>query len=101
MSIANFMNKNISIIKNEIIAGIQKEEFDSHEFIRSFSHKFETDYVKYLYEQEVEPFRIIHAQIARFLSENQESLKIRDAGKINSLNIFGIVSPNEKWIKTL
>lgn len=99
MSIKDFMQKNIGVIKDEIIPDIPKTEFDSHEFIRNFSHKFEKDYVNYLNEHEVEPFRIVHSQIARFLSENQVLLKIKDNGKTISSNIFGIDSKNEKWIK--
>ena len=74
--------------------------FDSHEFIRHFARKFEIEYVEFLSSYNHEPFRTVHAQIGKFLSEHQGFLKIKDDGITQSPNIFGANSQNEKWIKT-
>lgn len=100
MSIPNFMTNQIIIIRDEIIDEIPNRDFDSHEFIRSFSKRFELEYVKFLNSYQTEPFRNVHAQIGKFLSENQEDLHIRSKGKTTSKNIFGIDNSNEKWEKT-
>jgi hypothetical protein len=100
MSLNQFMNENLGVIREEIIRNIPNPEFDSHEFIRHFAKKFEITYVEFLGSYKLEPFRNVHAQIGRFLSEHQELLKIKDNGTAQSPNIFGIQSPNEKWVKT-
>ncbi len=100
MSLNQFMNENLSVIREEIIRNIPNPEFDSHEFIRHFARKFELTYIAFLSSYKLEPFRNVHAQIGRFLSEHQEMLKIKDFGTTHSPNIFGIESSNERWIKT-
>ena len=100
MSLNQFMNENLSVIKESIIRSIPDAEFDSHEFIRYFARKFETTYIEFLSLYKHEPFRNVHAQIGRFLSEHQESLEIKGHGFTQSPNIFGIESTNEKWVKT-
>jgi len=99
MSVNQFMEANLRVIRDEIIINIPNEEFDSHEFIRNFAKRFERDYVEFLSSYRLEPFRIVHAQIGSFLSEHQRLLNIRDIGSAISSNIFGIESSNEKWIK--
>ncbi|QHI39029.1 hypothetical protein IMCC3317_44290 [Kordia antarctica] len=99
MSIPSFMADQITIIRDEIIPEIPEEVFDSHEFIRSFSKRFELEYVKFLNSYKTEPFRNVHAQIGKFLAENQEDLHIKSKGKTISENIFGIDNLNEKWEK--
>ena len=79
--------------------GYTSKTFDSHEFIRHFAKKFEIEYVEFLSTYKNEPFRNVHAQIGKFLSEHQDLLKIKDDGIIQSPNIFGIDSQNENWIK--
>jgi len=100
MSLNQFMNENLGVIRDEIIKNIPNPEFDSHEFIRHFVKKFEKNYIEFLSAYQLEPFRNVHAQIGKFLAENQEQLQIRKFGTIQSPNIFGIESSNEKWIKT-
>lgn len=99
MTVDKFMKNNLNVIKNKIIKGISEDTFDSHEFIRHFMREFELEYVGFLNSNNVEPFRNINAQIAHFLSMNKNLLGIKDDGKTKSLNIFGIESPNERWIK--
>lgn len=100
MSVKDFMEANLSIIRDEIIGAINNAEFDSHEFIRHFARRFELDYVAFLKTYSNEPFRNVHAQIGRFLSNNQIELFIRDNGSTISSNIFGDPTSNESWIKT-
>ena len=100
MSINQFMETNLAILRDEIIKNNLTDNFDSHEFIRNFAKRFEIEYVGFLNLYNQEPFRNVHAQIGKFLSENQSSLSIKDDGITQSPNIFGIVSQNEKWIKT-
>ena len=100
MSLNQFMNENLGIIKDEIIKNIPNPEFDSHEFIRRFAKKFEISYIEFLSSYKLEPFRNVHAQIGRFLSDHQEPLEIKHFGTTQSANIFGIESANERWIKT-
>lgn len=101
MNLNQFMQTNLDVLRDEIIKEIPTDKFDSHEFIRHFSKKFEINYVKFLCSYKQEPFRIVNAQIGKFLSENQVLLKIKDDGVTQSPNIFGIESQNESWIKTV
>ena len=57
------------------------------------------EYIEFLCKYSHEPFRNVHAQIGKFLSEHQVSLNIKDDGISQSRNIFGIESQNERWIK--
>ncbi len=100
MSLNQFMNENLDVIRDEIIKNIPNPQFDSHEFIRHFIKKYEITYIEFLSSYKIEPFRNVHAQIGRFLSEHQELLKIKDYGSSHSPNIFGIDSSNERWVKT-
>jgi hypothetical protein len=100
MSLNQFMNENLGTIKEEIIKNIPNPEFDSHEFIRHFAKRFEISYIAFLSSYKLEPFRNVHAQIGKFLSEHQEPLEIKDFGTTQSPNIFGIESTNERWVKT-
>lgn len=93
------METNLAVIRDEIIRNIPSDNFDSHEFIRNFSKRFEIEYIEYLYSYKHEPFRTVHAQIGKFLSENKGLLNIQDDGIISSSNIFGIKSQNENWTK--
>ena len=99
MSLNQFMKDNMVTLRDDVIKNISNEKFDSHEFIRHFSKKFEIEYIEYLHSYKNEPFRNVHAQIGKFLSENQRLLQIADDGTTNSPNIFGVESQNEKWNK--
>lgn len=100
MSLNQFMETNLAVLRDEIISNIPTDKFDSHEFIRNFAKKFEIEYVEFLSAYRHEPFRNVHAQIGKFLSEHQVLLQIEDDGITQSANIFGIESPNERWVKT-
>jgi len=87
------------VISEDIIRNIPTDIFDSHEFIRNFAKKFEIEYVQFLSSYQHEPFRNVHAQIGKFLSDHQILLKIKDDGITQSPNVFGIVTQNERWVK--
>lgn len=100
MSLNQFMKNNLVVIRDEIIKNIPIDNFDSHEFIRNFAKRFEIEYVGFLSNYKQEPFRNVHAQIGKFLSEHQSALSLKDNGVTQSPNIFGAVTPNEQWVKT-
>ena len=88
-----------AIIDNEI----DDKTFDSHKFIQKFSQNFELEYIDLLNQHNSQPgeiFNIVHEQIARFLNNNQDKLKITLLpDKVKSLNIFGEETPNANWEK--
>ena len=92
MSLNQFLKTNMVVIREEIIRNIPTDKFDSHEFIRNFAKTFEIEYVEFLSLYKSEPFRNVHAQIGKFLSEHQSLLTIKDDGITQSPNIFGIVT---------
>lgn len=94
--INQFMNENLIAIQT--IINKLPRPFDSHEFIRAFSSKFQTEYVSFLSQYDKEPFIKVNAQIALFLTKNQLTLDISAKGKILSPNIFGNNTENEQWI---
>jgi hypothetical protein len=100
MSLNQFMTANIAVLRDEIIKNIPNAKFDSHEFIRNFARRFEIEYVEFLHSYKKEPFRNVHAQIGKFLSEHQSLLRIKDDGNTQSPNIFGAITPIERWEKT-
>ncbi|AWK05030.1 hypothetical protein HYN56_12645 [Flavobacterium crocinum] len=75
-------------------------EFDSHEFIRHFSKKFENDYVIFLNSYEDNSFRNVHLQIGKCLTTLAEDLKTqKKIKKVESNNIFGNEIENAGWTK--
>lgn len=99
MTVNAFMKCKLDEIKNEVIQNISYETFDSHMFIRHFAKKYELKYVEFLTNYKEEPFRNLHKDIALFLSLNKELLNIKKGGKIDSPNVFGNETLNEKWTK--
>lgn len=91
-----FMQENLTTVQT--IINKLKRPFDSHEFIRVFMSEFQIEYVRFLNQYNVNPFLKVNAQIAKFLSENQEVLNITAQGKTSSPNIFGNNTESEKWI---
>jgi len=98
MTIQTFMAGKLEDIKI-MIAKELPDKFDSHDFIRCFSKKFELDYAQLLRNYDVKPFRNLHAQIALSLVKYMEDLKIQKNGKVESQSIFGNEVENEEWIK--
>ena len=99
MTIDKFMSEKLVEIKEIISTNILKDRFDSHEFIKIFSKKFEVEYVDFLKDYEKTPFKTVNAQIALWLLRNKVDLNIDNNGKTQSESIFGNDVPNELWIK--
>ena len=95
MTVNQFMSDHISDIR-EIINQMEKP-FDSHDFIKKFSKKFQVEYVELLSQYSQDPFENVHKQIGKFLSEKDKLLGIQSAGREPSDNIFGEKSDNEIW----
>lgn len=100
MTVNDFFVQNINLIKAEIIDTLDTT-FDSHEFIRKFSKRFEADYIRFLCDYSAEgAFREIHKQIAQSLSRNEAELDIAKTNvKDKSPNIFGEMTEAERWAK--
>ena len=96
-----FINDNLEVIRDEIIREQLSDRFDSHDFIKLFAKRFELEYVRLLDKYSETPFKHLHAQIGKSLSNHQDALHIKkDGDKVFSANIFGFESENQKWIKT-
>ena len=99
MSVNDFMTGHIQECIDIIHTEIKDKIFDSHEFIRHFSKKFEIEYVSFLGQYNSAPFQYVNIQIGAFLENNKAALGIIDLGKVYSQDVFGISSPNENWQK--
>lgn len=97
-SMHQFMRSNIGGLK-EIIESLSEKIFDTHDFIRNFAKKYESDYIDFLYNSPNKTFHTVHSQIGRFLEGSQEELKIASIGRQRSLNVFGLKTENELWEK--
>lgn len=77
-------------------------EFSSHDFIEKYAWHHEEEYVEMLYPHKAkEPFRTVHAAMARFLAEHTEELGIRKTERKESMNIFGHETEVQWWKKTV
>jgi len=101
MTIKTFMTKELDAIKVLIAHKLPEEKFDSHEFIRKFSEKFELQYVVFLSKYKRKPYKYVHQQIGKTLLKHSQYLNIKNNGKIKSKNIFGNETENEEWIKMI
>ncbi len=78
-----------------------KSDFNSHDFIEKFSHRFESDYIEMLekYKTNGSSFQTVHRMIAKFLSENKDVFCIENNGKVPSENVYGNIDYIESWKK--
>jgi hypothetical protein len=99
MTIPEFMTDRIVVIQN-IITDL-KDTFNSHEFIEKFSKQFEPFYIDFLQQYRGNgAFLTVHGQIAKFLSDNSTTLRIRKTRKVPSRNIFGETDNIQEWKKS-
>jgi len=99
-TINEFLRQNLSQLA-DIISKLNPE-FNSHDFLKKFAKKFESDYVKFLNNyKENSPFQTVHSQIALFLSENAEDLNICKTKKVPSETVFGEIDEIQGWKKCL
>ena len=76
MSIKDFIQQNISQLRNEIISELESN-FNSHDFNKKFATRFETDYVDFLNNYRgSNAFWAVNSQIAKFLADNKFSSSI-------------------------
>ncbi|OXB07788.1 hypothetical protein [Flavobacterium pectinovorum] len=102
IEINDFLENNLSAIKN-IIAEFEIEiEFSSHDFIEKFTDKYESDYIKMLvkYQESGHSFKTVHNQIALFLSAKKESLGIYKTQRKGSENVKGKIDIIQWWIRS-
>jgi hypothetical protein len=78
-----------------------KSSFDTHDFIQQLLKDYELEYVNYLhsYNDKAGIFRTFHAQIGRYLSNNEIQLSIIKGVREFSENIKDYESENQKWSK--
>lgn len=96
MNINDFMTANLPAIVT-IVAELQ-DDFNSYDFIQKFARRFEVEYVSMLSLYDDEPFRKVNAQIAQFLSNNENRLNIiKQHSKTTYTNILGEETKCEMW----
>jgi len=86
-----------SIIDNVI--DFLPTEFDSHAFFKKLIRQYPSEYASELcrFKHHADPFFVLHPQLARQLTKNK---KIKQNGKVYSVNIGGKNTINESWIKS-
>jgi predicted glycoside hydrolase/deacetylase ChbG (UPF0249 family) len=99
MTIQDFLQQNINQLRTNVISELEIE-FNSHDFIKRFAKKFETDYIDFLNSYKgQDAFRTVHSQIAKFLADNEVSLNIHKTKKVKSENVFGELDLIQGWGK--
>jgi len=85
----------------ETVIAQMPSEFDSHEFIERFMNMYGKEYAAQLgrHAETQTPFRTLHAQIARYLTQHAEELGILPVYRVPSANIKGNETYNQKWEK--
>jgi len=74
--------------------------FTSHDFIKRFSHNNETLYIDFLnLYRGSGAFNKVNSQIGKFLSDNEDFLRINKTRKVMSENVFGEMDSIQEWIK--
>lgn len=102
MTIADFLTEHMDDVKQ--IINTLPATFSSHEFIQRFAHRFESNYITFLWEYrrpegEYGTFKVVHSQIGRFLSNNEAELHIQKTNRVYTQNVFGDDSDNQGWMK--
>ncbi len=71
-------------------------EFNTHSFIQELMRQRPREYTRELYrfESRVDPFFVLHPQIARIIARNERVCK---QGKVYTRNIRGRITRNESW----
>ena len=97
---SSIVNDKLKVLDLAKIIAKLGNKFSSHDFLKKFSHEYELEYIEMLYAYKGKGgFKEVHKQIAKYLSDNKDSLKINRSGKINSENIFGDVVEVQYWEK--
>ena len=97
MTIENFIGQNIDDVKSVIVKQLDNG-FDSHQFIKCFSKKFESEYINFL--ASYESHRTVNSHIALGLAKHAEKLGIKKGSDdVTSESVFGNDVSNKKWTK--
>ena len=87
---------------DEALAIIEELEdyFSSHEFIEGYAYHHEEEYINMLCEHKGDKaFQKVHAQLARFLIEHKDELRILKMPRKGSVNVFGNITEVQFWQK--
>ncbi len=84
----------------KIVKLIDKDTFDSHDFILRLAQKNQRLYVQllYVYKENNQPFQSVHKEIAKRLKKQHDLVRY-DARSHSSKNIFGLVNKCAVWHK--
>jgi hypothetical protein len=82
----------------QVVAGMDKDEFDSHEFILKLACDHQHLYVSALatYANTNRPFQIVHGEIAKRLLTHHGEV-VTKTGEATSEDIFGHVNTCAMW----
>ena len=83
----------------KIVKSIDKDKFDSHDFILKLAQKNQELYVQllYVYKDNNQPFQSIHKEIAKRLKKYSDL--VEHIGNHSSENIFGLENKVAVWRK--
>jgi len=98
ISINEFLKQNISLLRSDIILKLASD-FTSHDFMKEFAKRFENDYKDFLNDYKENQHRVVHNQIARFISTNEIELKISKTPRVMSVNVYGRKNKIQGWKK--
>lgn len=99
MTIHNFMEDALIVIRNEILPQLG-QTFTSHQFIDVFRNRFPKDYDSFRSEYiGGDPYQKLHAQIGGFLGSHMVELSIRKLRRRKDINVHGGESYNQEWEK--
>lgn len=83
---------------SKIVKLIDKDPFDSHDFILKLAQKNQKLYVQllYVYKDNNQPFQSVHKEIAKRLKKHNDLVR-HDLRNHSSKNIFGLVNKCAVW----
>lgn len=89
----------LEVLYPQVVASMEKDDFDSHEFILKLAHDHQRLYVKALaaYADTDRPFQIVHGEIAKRLLTHQDL--VVKIGETISKDIFGQENSAAMWQK--
>lgn len=99
LQVNDYLEKNITSIKDIILEFDINEEFSSHDFIQKFIGKFEQDYIEMLvsYQKSGQAFQTVHSLIAKHISLKMRVLGIEKTQRKLSENVNGNVANIQWW----
>ncbi len=88
---------NLETVFAQVVDILEKDEFDSHEFILRLAHEHQCLYVVALavYADTDQPFQIVHSEIAKRLLKYPNL--VNKTGETVSKDIFGQKNPCARW----